>query len=268
MKYMAMFVIAVVAGMMVSCGGDGDDDGGGSGSLDITKLIGKTFTKKDASYGTTDGAQKFYEVEFKNERLATVHMYGRDLGDYGYERWDWGTINCTFSVSGNTITIPYQNDQFQETIVMVCKNNMPEGWELTNDKGYSGGTTEWLTPGYYFCQEVSQTYASVRDMAAMGDKNGITRMFNNEACVDNCVIRVTEGNQLGVMDAQVTLSKPTDKDAIFLTSVMVSTYTLYYTTYDGWYVVGTSDWSEWKNRWTFSGTTLTDSYGHVYKRVK
>lgn len=271
MTFLAMLLMVMAAGMMVSCGGDdGGESGGGSGTLNASMLIGKTYTSKDATYGTYDGAQKNYEVKFINERIATVHTYGRDLGDYGYERWDNGTVNCPYSISGNTVTINYKNGDMKETIVMTFKNNAPIGWELADDEGYNGqATTEWLATGYYFCKEVSNVYVQCRDMASAGDKEGIARLVNSYGADYYCVVGVQEGNQLGSMYAKVSLKRPTDQDAIQLGSEYFLGYTVYFYTYPECYIDGTSDWSTWSSKgWSYTGNALKDSYGHTYKKVK
>lgn len=269
LTFMAVILMAMVAGTLVSCGGDDSNDGGGSASLDATKLIGKTFSSSDATYGVYDGAQKKYEVKFINERIATVHIFGRDLGDYGYERWDKGTVNCPYTISGNTVTIDYKLGDLVESIVMVFKNNLPVGWELTDDEGYSGEVvTDWLSTGYYFCKEASSIYAYCKACASAGDKEGINQVVSNYSGKDHSVIGVTEGNQLGVMYALARINqRPTDRDVIMLVNETFLGITVYIYTFPDCFVSGTTDWKTWKG-WNYTGNAFNDPYGHTYNKIK
>lgn len=137
---MAMLFMTIICCVQVSCNSSDDDDenreGKGGTSVDVTKLVGYTYyqSKDDFEHPTN------YEVTFKSTVFASVHSYGKDLSDEGWERWDNGTVECIYKVAGNQLTIYYDNGKgLKKEFIMTFKNGEPVDWSRGDKNIYD----EW-----------------------------------------------------------------------------------------------------------------------------
>lgn len=125
---LAMMMLCV-AMTLTACGGDDDDGGGGnSGVVDIEALVGRSFHKQETTYGG-NVETKHTTIYFKNAYFAVVHIWGNGDDADGHYHWDHGEIDCTFTISGNKITIPvYERNELLETLVVEVRNNSLVGY--------------------------------------------------------------------------------------------------------------------------------------------
>lgn len=238
-KLCALLLIAVFNAGLVSCGGDDDGGGSGSGSLDVNALIGKTFYTEDLSYITSGNS--YCEIEFKSVYFASVHMWGRDYDEYsssGTSRWDYGWIDCMFDVKDNTMTIHYKNDDYSKDIVLVFKDNKPTGWQLTSDKGNSGSTTDYgeAKPGtadmFGFYVDKSYTFfkENVETMIQFGDtrKSSLEKLCNEWWGTGWLIV---DGSTISRNSTGISLTQPAADNKVYHTERLffgTTSYTIFY----------------------------------------
>lgn len=279
---MALFNVA-----LMSCGGDDDGDSGGSGSLDVNALIGKTFYIEDLSY-ITDG-NSYCEIEFKTAYFVSVHMWGRDydeFSDTGISRWDYGWIDCMFDVKGNTMIIHYTNDTFSNDIELKFKDNKPVGWQLSNDKGNSGSSVDYGEAksgtadmfGFYVDKSYTFFMENVETIKKMGDTRKSTL---EKLCSDwwGTGWLIVDGNTISRNSTAISLTQPSaggkmpakvyHTEKVYLGTASYTVYFYYYVDADETYkyvMNGSNVMVSNGEVLTYSKNQLTGSNGYPYIR--
>ena len=230
--------------LILSCSSDSDDDGnGGKSTVDMSGLIGKTFSKTEESVDS----RKTYEVGFLSPYFATVHKHGRDLDpDYDkgtiWNNWDQGETSCLYTTSGNTVSVQYDNPILGEPeyIVMTISGNKPEGWEFA---GQVSGKTSFETfdakPGTsnmfgYYSSDVFRKIVSTaaKEKVSFGDKNKSS--WEDLESYWSMTYHIVDGNTIHWVQEGVRLKEPRDAYVYQTETYTVeslgrsATYTLYY----------------------------------------
>jgi hypothetical protein len=154
-----MAAMLCVSVFMTSCesnsssSGSSDSDGG---VLDVKTLLGRSFRMQKDHYGSNIETT-YYQIAFKNTYFVNVHIWGNGIDEDGTYRWDNGTVDCNYTLSGNTMTINFEGtNDHKETITIQFRNGMPVGWQesekvaIDADAGSGeakGGTSDMF--GYY-----------------------------------------------------------------------------------------------------------------------
>lgn len=144
LSIMAMLAIALTCGIMVACNSDDDtDEGGNNGtggsSIDVTQLVGYTFYQRNKEIEN----DTFYEILLTSSVFATVHSYGRDLTDEGWESWDNGRVDCIYRIVGNKLTVYYDNNKgLVKEFVINFKNGEPIDWSRGDENIYANMSAE------------------------------------------------------------------------------------------------------------------------------
>jgi len=121
--FLAMLMVTVFSSGIVSCGGDDDEENGGSGSdtINVNALIGASFFMTDEYKGGSENIERTRrEITFLSRNTVQVQVSGFGYDTDGRYSWDYGQKVCTFTVNGNKMTIPYHGDNnYHETIELL-----------------------------------------------------------------------------------------------------------------------------------------------------
>lgn len=131
---LALLTAVVLSVGFASCGDDDDEEGGSVPSSGFT-LVGKTFSKSETNYSDIGEKEVNKEtVYFKTETTCIVHRWGsweniyRD-GSKDTNKYNTGDMECTYSVSGSKVSVFYQGDSWEYTIV----GGVLQGFKLSSD---------------------------------------------------------------------------------------------------------------------------------------
>lgn len=167
-RFWAILMTALFTISAVCACGDDDDDEGYSGQSDNVSLLGRTFER------TNNGGleTKTIHIEFISKENCMVRVSGFGYDEDGRYTYDWGDILCPYTISGNTVTINVvKSDGYYETYNIRIVNGGLEGYEeKSSGKSTTDASQEGITPGYYFCKEVTQAYSTMSSMAAAQDQ--------------------------------------------------------------------------------------------------
>ena len=181
--WVSMILMGLASVGFTACGSDDDSDGGGSGNISASSLVGWAFEKSETSVGGNVEWVNWY-IEFKNTNFAIVHMWGHGVDDIdGNYRWDYGEVDCMFKIAGSKVQIEYTNDMGTSTIVLNFVNGVPEGWSVskrgTNPISYENGSSSGSSSGSAGTSSMFGYYSSdafynginrnIKDMTSMGD---------------------------------------------------------------------------------------------------
>ena len=111
-----ILLVAFVSVSLVSCGDDEDENYNGGSSSTSISLVGKTFKKSETTYND-DGEKSVdkEEITFTTSSSCTVHYWGswENIYNDGHKetyRYDTGTMNATYTISGNKVNIKVASD--------------------------------------------------------------------------------------------------------------------------------------------------------------
>ena len=99
MMMSALLTAVVLSVGLTACGDDGDDDGGGSGGINVKALVGSSWYKSETYAGGENVETKKYSLSFKTEYFATVQISGNGDDADGHYRWDYGEKDCPFTIT-------------------------------------------------------------------------------------------------------------------------------------------------------------------------
>ena len=208
MKKIFMSLSALMAAVLLSvcftsCGDDKDDGGGDDGSFSVKSLLGRSFKMQKKEGGAENIETKYYQIAFQSIHFVNVHIWGNGFAaDEGNYKWDSGTADCDFKVSGNHMTIYFVGDHdYKETIELTFQNNKPVGWtetepvQITDDgsEGTGAGSSEMF--GYYssdyFRSSVKQEAQDINGSNITAWNNLILSNLNNRLAY-----RIVDGSTL------------------------------------------------------------------------
>lgn len=136
--FLAVLLAVLVCGgafSLVSCGSDDNSDtaaGQVVESVNVNSLIGKRFVYNDQYLGgDTNIETQTIEVIFLSKYFVRVSFGGSGIDLEGSYRWDNGTSDCAFTVSGNKVIINFEGeDDFKKTFSMTFNGSqlVSQGW--------------------------------------------------------------------------------------------------------------------------------------------
>lgn len=212
---LVMFTASVLAAGLVSCGGgdDDDDDIAGSGTINVSALIGASFFMTDEYKGGSENIERTRrEITFLSQNTVQVQVSGFGYDVDGRYSWDYGQKVCTFTLSGNKMTIPYSGDNnYKETIEITFSNNMPVGWTYLgggslDENGDDKSGEAVVLIGYYMDSGLmNAAKRQAEQLVKMGDTDWsyLNTVFNG-----GWGIRIVNGSTLYYVSNGVMVTDP------------------------------------------------------------
>lgn len=232
-------LVGILALAMTSCSSSDEGDDAGSKTISRKALVGQTYYKSEQTGGGENIETKKWTVTFKSENFASVQVYGSGYDDDGRYSWDYGQKDCTYSVNGNKVTIPYagEND-YRETIEMVFTETGPIGWSGStvnvfatdgdsSSSNQAGGYDDHSYLIGYYAPDTFVDYMKQRAKAK--EANGDTNWSSMEE--EAMGFRIVDGSTIQQVYVHTSTTKPGSSSYLFLIgnyTVSRQFFTLYF----------------------------------------
>ena len=222
MKNLLKMMVLLMSVSLAACGGDDEEGSTSSKTISRKALAGQTYYKSEQTGGSENIETKKWMVAFKSENFASVQVYGSGYDDDGRYSWDYGVKDCTYSVNGNKVTIPYAGDNdYRETIEMVFTETGPIGWsgstanvfadDDSSSNNQSGGYADHSYLIGYYAPDNFVDYMKQR--AKTKEANGDTNWSSMEE--EAMGFRIVDGSTIQQLYVHTSTTKPGSSSYLF-----------------------------------------------------